>query len=211
MSKTRSALKKTPNLSLRERNKIDKRDRIIRSASRLFAEKGYSKVTTNAIAQAADVGNGTLFRYVRSKADLLVAVMNDLVLEGIHDGLADATEHGDPVNAILTVLRPLSRKSLTFPENIIEYEKEALFGNKSHKTEVTTRIADVEKTILEILHITGITPRDPRVPLDFVATTIYSTVYMDIIKASVGNADVATLPQQVKKTIENLITAFCND
>lgn len=199
----------TQQLGLRERNKRDKRLRIIETASRLFAEKGYSHVTTSSIAREAHVGNGTLFRYARSKADLLVAVMNDLVLEGIRNGLETAETLGDPLTAILEILRPLSRESLAFPENMIEYQKEALFGDTTHQNMVTTRVADAETTILQILEITDTTPRKPSITREDLARAIYATVYMDIVQASVGRTDIEALPTQVPRTINNLIRAFC--
>ncbi len=44
-----------------ERNKQDKRERLIRAARTLFSAKGYEATTTGEIAALADVGKGTLF------------------------------------------------------------------------------------------------------------------------------------------------------
>jgi len=71
--------------SRRERNKRDKQQRILRAARRLFARKGFERATTREIAEAADVGAGTLFLYTGKKEDLLVSIfaedMRD-VIEG---------------------------------------------------------------------------------------------------------------------------------
>lgn len=198
-------------IGLRERNKADKKQRIMASASRLFAEHGYSHVTTSSIAKDAHVGNGTLFRYARSKADLLVAVMNDLVLDGMELGLATATETHDPVTGILAILQPLRDESLRFPENMIEYQKEALFGDSTHQNMVTTRIADMETTILKILQICGTTPRKPSITQADLARAIYATIYMDLVKAGVGHDDIASLLVRIPRAVENLIRAFCEE
>lgn len=63
----------------RERNKADKWDRILRAAAKLFDERGYKATTTTEVARAAGIGTGTLFLYVRTKEDLLVAVFRDQV------------------------------------------------------------------------------------------------------------------------------------
>src|SRR5262245_759683 len=60
--------------SRRERNKRDKQERILRAARRLFARKGFERATTREIAEAADVGAGTLFLYTGKKEDLLVSI-----------------------------------------------------------------------------------------------------------------------------------------
>ena len=55
-----------------ERNKRDKRARIIAAARELFRTKGFEQTTTSEIAELADVGKGTLFFHARSKDELLV-------------------------------------------------------------------------------------------------------------------------------------------
>jgi AcrR family transcriptional regulator len=54
----------------RERNKQQKLDRITAAASELFAEHGVEEVTTQQIADKADIGTGTLFLYAKTKGEL---------------------------------------------------------------------------------------------------------------------------------------------
>ncbi len=60
-----------------ERNKLDKLNRIKRAARALFARKGFELTTTREIAQAADVGAGTVFLHAGSKQDLLVMIFRE--------------------------------------------------------------------------------------------------------------------------------------
>ena len=66
-------------LGRRELNKASKRRRILHAATELFIERGYDETTTAAIAKQAGIGAGTLYLYVDSKDDLLVAVFRDQV------------------------------------------------------------------------------------------------------------------------------------
>jgi len=69
----------TARIGLRERNKQEKLQRIRRAATELFDELGFEKATTQAIAERARIGAGTLFLYARTKEDLLAIVMaNDI-------------------------------------------------------------------------------------------------------------------------------------
>ena len=68
----------------RERNKLEKRERIRQAAWELLIERGFADTTTRAVADRAGVGTGTLFLYAVDKADLLFLVM--------HDRLADASD-----------------------------------------------------------------------------------------------------------------------
>ena len=53
----------------------DTRERILDSAARLFAEQGYARATTRALAAAAGVNEVTLFRHFGSKQALFAAVI----------------------------------------------------------------------------------------------------------------------------------------
>lgn len=64
----------TAALSRTERNKRRKLDRITRAARKLFGRKGFERTTTREIAEAADIGAGTLFLYAGTKEDLLVLI-----------------------------------------------------------------------------------------------------------------------------------------
>ncbi|MDO8288807.1 MAG: TetR/AcrR family transcriptional regulator [Parvibaculum sp.] len=76
------ALKESePKLGRRERNRLEKLARITDAARILFREKGFQGTTINDIAEAADIGFGTLFLYAKSKEELLVMVFKDEMME----------------------------------------------------------------------------------------------------------------------------------
>lgn len=59
---------------LRERRRLELRDRIDRVALELFARDGYEAVTVEAIAAEVGVSLSTLFRHIEGKEQLLVGV-----------------------------------------------------------------------------------------------------------------------------------------
>jgi AcrR family transcriptional regulator len=87
----------------RERNKLEKRNRILAAARQLFAERGFADTTTQQIAEAADIGTGTLFLYASSKEDLLVMVFRDEMLETAADSFANLPAGPDSAAQIMTV------------------------------------------------------------------------------------------------------------
>ncbi len=77
-------------LGRRERNKQQKLERITAAASELFAEHGIDDVTTQQIAERADVGTGTLFLYAKTKGELLLLVQNAHYAVALEKGIAAA-------------------------------------------------------------------------------------------------------------------------
>jgi AcrR family transcriptional regulator len=70
-------MERTPELSLRERNKADKLRRIKQAARKLFNLKGYEATTIKDIADVAGVSVGTIFLYARDKGDLVCLMAGD--------------------------------------------------------------------------------------------------------------------------------------
>ncbi|MDO8423608.1 MAG: TetR/AcrR family transcriptional regulator [Parvibaculum sp.] len=95
-----SRVETTPETGRRERNKQEKRDRIIAAAKELFATKGFADTTTQEIAEKADIGTGTLFLYAKSKEELLVMVFSGDMLEEAQN----AFRHLPPSAALLDKL-----------------------------------------------------------------------------------------------------------
>jgi AcrR family transcriptional regulator len=82
--------------SMRERNKAEKRRRIVDAATRLFEEKGFEATTTAEISAAAAVGTGTLYLYVDSKESLLVEVFKERVGQAWREGF-ELVDPRDPL------------------------------------------------------------------------------------------------------------------
>jgi AcrR family transcriptional regulator len=67
------------------------RRRILAAAEKLFAERGVSCTSMDAIAAEAGVGKGTLFRRFGDRATLALAVLDESTR-----ALQDALLHGEP-------------------------------------------------------------------------------------------------------------------
>ncbi len=59
-------------------NQQARREQILLAAAQVFSTTGYSRATTKQIAASAGVSEGLVFTYFKSKADLLVAMLNQL-------------------------------------------------------------------------------------------------------------------------------------
>ena len=66
-----------PPSTRRDRQIQRKRQEILVAASQVFAQKGYAAATTKDIANAADLGESTLYNYFESKRDILLAILDE--------------------------------------------------------------------------------------------------------------------------------------
>lgn len=87
----------------RERNKREKLQRIVASARKLFQRQGFNATTTQEIAQAAGIAQGTLFLYAKSKEDLLILVFRDEILEVVDRAHASCPKTASLLDQLLHI------------------------------------------------------------------------------------------------------------
>ena len=63
----------------RQRRSLDKRERLKEAGLQLFGEKGYESASIEAIAQRANLAVGSFYQHYRSKRQLLLALMDELL------------------------------------------------------------------------------------------------------------------------------------
>jgi len=68
-------------LPRRERDRLRRREDILRAAERVFAEKGYHAASIEEIANAAEYGTGTVYLYFKDKEALYVELFEEKVRE----------------------------------------------------------------------------------------------------------------------------------
>jgi TetR/AcrR family fatty acid metabolism transcriptional regulator len=72
----KQAKKKAPRTAS-DRGGLDKRERILRAAVKVFARKGFYAARVSEIAKAAGVADGTIYLYFENKDDVLVKLFDD--------------------------------------------------------------------------------------------------------------------------------------
>lgn len=83
--------------AMMEERLAENRERILRSARELVAQGGFRMASITAVAEAAGMSTGAIYRYFPSKAELFVEVLNSAVnyecqvLNAIVDGEGSAT------------------------------------------------------------------------------------------------------------------------
>ncbi len=192
----------------RERNKQAKLERIMTAASELFAEHGVDEVTTQQIADKADIGTGTLFLYAKTKGELLLMVQNAQYAASLEKGRAAAETVPDVLDAILAIVAPIVHCNRAQVDNGRTYLREMVFGDplERHHGEALAIAAQTEEALTAVLR------RDDRVAEGETATLarIVSSVMFLSMAASVNLAwSAEEVMQDIRRQVSALLKLGC--
>ena len=145
---------------LRERHMDRTRAAIVDAALALFSEQGFTETTVDAIAERADVGRRTFFRYFPAKESVLFHDI-DAQIQATLDSLAARPEDEPPFEALLWVLRDSAGRFSA------DLEKRRLLAKVAHECDnllvhhravIMRRLEDLITT--EIARRAGVAPED---------------------------------------------------
>ena len=115
-------------------------------------------VTTQQIADRADIGTGTLFLYARTKGELLLMVQNSLYADALAQGRAAAATVEDPAPALMALLVPIVHCNRAQVENGRTYLRELAFGETAepHRAAALAIVAETSEAVASTLVRTGV-------------------------------------------------------
>jgi AcrR family transcriptional regulator len=123
-------------LPKRERNKQEKRARLLAAARGLFARKGFAATTTAEIAARAGVGAGTLFLYFASKEDLLVELFRAEMDRVVERAFATLPRRAALLAELLHVYGAMVEHHVREPELARAFVKEMMFVSPQDRAQV---------------------------------------------------------------------------
>jgi AcrR family transcriptional regulator len=190
----------------RERNKQNKLDRITAAAAELFAEHGVDEVTTQQIADKADIGTGTLFLYAKTKGELLLLVQNSSYADAIAAGRTAAAAIPDVFDAVMAIVSPVVECNRKQIDNGRTYLREIVFGDpeEPHHREALALTVQTEEAIADVL------TRDPRIEPQNAATLahIVSAVMFVSMAATINiSRSVDEILAEISEQVDVLLPA----
>ena len=198
----------------RERNMDDKRRRIFAAAANLFAEHGFDGVSTQEIADRADVAAGTVFRYASSKNELLLMVYNQDMRAAIDDGDRASAGVLDAVEALVALVRPILMISLQNPFTMVAYQRELLFGAAAevYRAEGLELVARLERAIaarlVESTPACGIEEDVLAQEARWAARTIFAALSLILAAPSTGAQPTADPSDELRGQVAQIVRGF---
>lgn len=121
------------------RRRPDQRERLLQTAARLFAEKGYHGTGVAELGKAVDLGRGALYHHMGSKEELLVEISVRHVREMVEIGEQILASDASPPDKLRELSRRLMRTiAESLPEvTVFFHEVNALQGEA--REEVLTK------------------------------------------------------------------------
>ncbi|MCT9819859.1 TetR/AcrR family transcriptional regulator [Microbacterium sp. W1N] len=194
----------SPPAGRRERNKQAKLERIVAAAGALFAERGVDDVTTQEIADAADIGTGTLFLYAKTKGELLLLVQNAHYARALIEGRAAAEKASGAVEGVLALVTPIVACNRTHVDNGRTYLREMVFGDagEPHHAEALRVVAESEQTLAELIATrAGRSEADAAV----LARVISAGLLVTMASAPTAEVGVADIVAMVRAQVEAIL------
>ncbi|MFP6584705.1 MAG: TetR/AcrR family transcriptional regulator [Candidatus Hydrogenedentota bacterium] len=160
-----------------------RKEEILHSASRAFANFGYANTDVERIASTLDISKGTIYRYFPSKEKLFLAAL-DREVHRLREQVMAAYVKGD--DALLQFARALNAFMSFFHENphaieLLMHER-AKFSDRESPTYLAQRASDASlwRSLMEKLIAKGyFRHMDIDMMLDTLANLIYGAIFLN--------------------------------
>jgi AcrR family transcriptional regulator len=192
-------MKETPTSGLRERQKQDRRARIISAAKGLFEESGIDNITIEAIADIAGVSGVTVHNYYGTKSNILLALVAESDSELLETMARDLVGRSDGVvDLVLQFFEIICAHTLTHLDKAIWRQviaasvsaTEPRFGKLYH--ELDDRLANVLiREIIRLKELGEIYPAADFVHLGWALFNVQNARFIEFVSTDRNNqADV---------------------
>lgn len=121
-------------LSLKERQRQERHDLILRAAADLLAERGYHEMSLDDIAARVGISKGTIYLHFASKEDLVIALLDQSISEvaqRLDEALSSQTTPTETLRAVIERV----------PQRMNE-ERFLAFGSMLQNPEIHRRMAE---------------------------------------------------------------------
>jgi AcrR family transcriptional regulator len=124
---------------------------ILKAAAGLFAERGYHRTTTKAIAERADLSEGAIYYHFDSKRDLLIQVLNNIIGDTRNEVDANTPPAGDLrstfASSIKSRLQKMQPHSATFFALLSDVLTDEELAQHMYQTMILPTIQSSEKIL----------------------------------------------------------------
>lgn len=130
-----------------------RREEIIRTATRLFAEKGFHGTSMADLCEATGMGRGVVYHYISSKEEILAEIHERFVVPFLEEAERTMAEESDPVRRLRRLSRALlgSLESYKDEVTVFLHEWRAIRGERWAEVRAKRRAVEqiIQRTVEE--------------------------------------------------------------
>ncbi len=189
---------------------MDRKQAIIESATRLFAEKGFYNTSTPEIAEAAGVAHGTLFYHYTNKEGIILEIFRragTIYLEEMESAVAGRNTGMEKLEALLRFNAAFSR---SHSRQVLIFLRDFPERLTSENSELTSLVRSTSEQILTIISRcleTGIADNsiactDTGKTAHIIHGLVFGLVHMDLL----GPVQIPDLEEEVNKFCRAALT-----
>jgi len=128
----------------------ERRDEVIRVATRLFAAKGYYATTLDQIAEEIGITKPALYYYITNKEDILRTIINQM-LEPMQEAVDIGKSSMSPVEKLRKIMKTLIQSAAERKETTLLAFEQANILPKRSRDALRRRQKEVEHTVMQVL------------------------------------------------------------
>lgn len=146
---------------VKDKGLVDERRRaIVEGAISVFKEKGYPKATVREIAQAARLGTGSIYDYVKSKDDILYLFYENYMNSFYEKLMKTGSQCDDPRYALAAAYRSLIEVCFELEDQVMLAYTQAMYMKNRYLKDILSREAEIVDTFKAILTNCGFSDHD---------------------------------------------------
>lgn len=139
---------------LREKKKQFTQANILKQASLLFQSNGYDGTTMQDVAEACQLGVGTLYNYYQSKSELLLAILGANLNEPLSEFAELVQSSADfGIDKVLKSIQLFTNSLMTQPKSILRDTIKLIITNQDEGTKVAHGILSADSYFLNFVKL----------------------------------------------------------
>jgi AcrR family transcriptional regulator len=189
---------------LRERKREATRRRIAAEAARLATERGVAGVTTEEIAEAAEVSRATVFRYFDTKETAIAEGFSTPWVDGMLKTLADQPADLGPMEALTATFRLLGQLVDRSVHDLVIEQARIVQESPSLQAWIASAYLRDEELVADVIadRLASTDPLDPRPRLAGAIAMAAIRVGLDQWLAGDGEEDLAVLFERLVSGVQ---------
>ena len=186
--------------------KIEKKNRIIEAAVKVFALKGFYLAKVSDVAKAADVADGTIYLYFKNKDDLLISLFEqkmELILQRFREHLQNIVDPVEKLHNLIDLYFELIEEDKDLADVFqVELRQSTKFLKDYHNQKFLDFLSLIASIIQEGME-NGYFRAD--LNLDVVKIMIFGTLD-EVARQWILGADSIYSLDDVKKDVKHILT-----